>query len=142
MLRLLFKMFGMRALKTAVAGGKRPPMLDFGLGLALLRDRRVPIQSKLTALALGVVALVVLNTLELPVEMLIAALLNVPGIGIDLLIEGVEIIAGPLLFGALFLTRFAPREIVQQMRAERYGVYTVDSAPRPPVANPRMFDRV
>src|SRR5580765_4190964 len=99
MLKWAIRLLGVRALKTAVAGGKRPPILDFGLGFTLLRDRRVPVATKLMALLLGIAAVFALSALELPVEMLIAALLNVPGIGLDFVIEGVEIIAGPILFG-------------------------------------------
>ena len=43
-------------LKKAVTGGKRPPFIDIGLGFALLKDRRVPVRAKGTALLLGAVA--------------------------------------------------------------------------------------
>jgi hypothetical protein len=122
MLKLLLRLLGMRALKSAVAGGKRPPILDFGLGMKLFKDRRVPVGSKVLSLALGVIAIAVLNVLELPVEALIAAVLNLPGIGFDILLSGVEILAGPFLLGALFLMRLAPRQLVAQARQERYGM--------------------
>src|SRR5690242_14658680 len=106
----IVKLLGMRALKKAVTsahGGRRPPIIDFGLGFALLKDRRVPVASKLLALMLGVVALMALTALELPVELIVAALLNLPGVGMDLVVDGIEIVAGPLLFGSLFLIRLA-----------------------------------
>lgn len=134
MFRWAFKLLGVRALKTAVAGGNRPPILDVKLGFTLLRDRRVPIATKLLALMLGVAAVFALSALELPVELLIAALLNVPGVGLDFVIEGLEIIAGPILFGSLFLLRLAPQAVVQQLRDERYGLA---SAAAPPV-HPRQ----
>jgi len=136
MLRWAFRLLGVRALKSAVSGGRRPPLLDFGLGFSLFRDRRVAVSNKAVALLLGMGALVVLTALELPVEAIIAALLNLPGIGLDMVIEGVEIIAGPLLFASLFLTRLAPREIVERIRAERYGVYTVEADPAAPQRPP------
>jgi hypothetical protein len=129
MLKWAFRLLGARALKTAVAGGNRPPILDVGLGFSLLRDRRVPVTTKLMALVLGVAAVFALSALELPVELLIAALLNVPGIGLDLVVEGVEIIAGPILFGSLFLLRMAPRGLVQQLREERYGLSAIGVPP-------------
>jgi hypothetical protein len=129
MLKWAFRLLGVRALKTTVAGGKRPPILDVGLGFTLLRDRRVPVATKLIALLLGIAAVFALSALELPVEMLIAALLNVPGIGLDFVIEGVEIIAGPILFGSLFLLRLAPRHIVEQLRTERYRMFTPSMPP-------------
>ena len=128
MLKLVLRLLGMRALKSAVTSGKRPPILDFGLGTQLLKDRRVPIRSKALSLALGVIAIAVLNILELPVEALIAAVLNLPGVGFDVLLTGVEILAGPFLVGALFLTRLAPRHIVAQARQERYGTMLANSA--------------
>ena len=131
MLRWLLRWFGFRMLRRAVVGGKRPPLLDFGLGFALLKDRRVPLRSKGTAVLLGCVATAALIALELPVEALIALLFNVPGLGLDFAIDGLEAVAGPLLFGALLIPRLAPRGIVDRLRAERYGL-----PPQPAYAPP------
>src|SRR5262245_2128548 len=38
MLRRLFRWLGFRAVRSAVVGRGRPPLLDIGLGFALLRD--------------------------------------------------------------------------------------------------------
>src|SRR5579871_6378237 len=123
MLRWLLRAFGLRAMRSALRneiGGRRPPLLDFGLGLALFRDRRVSIGLKALALLLGGLIVAGLVALELPVEALVGLLLNIPGIGIDAVVDGLEVIAGPLLFGALLLTRLAPAQIVERLRAERY----------------------
>jgi len=138
MLKWLLRALGIRALRTAVHGGSRPPILDFGLGISLLRDRRVPVRSKATALLLGFGALMVLNVLELPVEALIAVLLNVPGIGLDVMINGIELLAGPILFGALFVIRLAPPDIVAQLRLERNGIPVVT---QPTGVPPRHHNR-
>lgn len=121
MLKWAFRLLGGRALRKVVAGNGRPPILDVGLGFTLLRDRRVRVATKLTALLLGLAVVFALSIIELPVEILIAALLNLPGVGLDFAIEGLEIIAGPILFGSLFLLRLAPRNLVQLLRDERYG---------------------
>ena len=120
MLRWLLRAFGLRAMRSVVVGGRRPPLLDFGLGFALLRDRHVSIGIKALALLLGSLVVAALVALELPVEALVGFLLNIPGVGIDAIVDGLEVIAGPLLFGALLLTRLAPQEIVEHLRRERY----------------------
>jgi hypothetical protein len=52
---------------------------------------------------------------------MIALLLNVPGLGFDLMIDGLEMLAGPVLVASLLLPKLAPAPIVDQMRAERGG---------------------
>jgi len=120
---MLFKMFGMKMAKHALHGnGRRAPLIDVGLGFALLRDRRVPVAKKGLALLLGGLAIAGLIALEAPVEMLIGLLLNAPGLGMDLLVDGIEMLAGPVLIASLLLTHMAPKEIVEQVRGERQGV--------------------
>jgi hypothetical protein len=112
MFRLLLRMMGMRAATKAIAGtGGRPPLLDFRTGFALFRDGRVPAPTKLLALMLGGAATALMVALEVPVEAVIGFVLNIPGVGLDLAVDGLEMVAGPLLFGALFLTRLAPKAI-------------------------------
>ncbi len=112
---------GHHAVKHAVTGGRRP-IIDIGLGLALLRDGRVPLARKAMALLMGAVAVFVMIGLELPVETMIALLLNIPGVGLDIAIDGLEAVAGPILIGSLFLIRLAPPTLVEQVRAERLGL--------------------
>ena len=103
--------------------------LDLKLGYALLRDRRVPFRSKAASLALGLGALVLVGILELPVEAILAALVPLIGLGGDLLLDGVEIIVGPLLAACLVLPYLAPSAVVAQIRRERAGIK--DSAEGP-----------
>ena len=98
--------------------GENKP-LDFKLGAALFRDRRVAVPHKMAALALGFIGVVILNAVELPVETLLALALPVVGFGIDLALNGFEWIAGPLLMAAFALPHIAPREFVQRVREER-----------------------
>ena len=103
--------------------------LDFRLGVALFRDRRVPVPHKMMALALGVIILVSLNAMELPLDTLVAFLLPVIGAGIDLAFNGIENIIGPLLLAALLLPHVAPKALVERIRAERGGpLPVVDTA--------------
>src|SRR5689334_13584892 len=90
MLRWVLKWLGFRMLKRAVGRGKGLPMLDIGLGFSLLKDRRVPLRSKGMAQLLGGVATAALIALELPVEALVALLMNLPGVGLDFVIDGLE----------------------------------------------------
>src|ERR1043166_8733847 len=119
MLTWFVRWLGFRAVRRSITSGRGRPFFDIGLGFALLRDRRVPIIRKLAALGLGGLAMAALVMLELPVEGLIAALLNLPGIGLDFLVDGLEILAGPLIFGSLFLIRLTPPHIAALLRAER-----------------------
>ena len=60
------------------------------LGLALLRDKRVPLKSKLLALGAGVVEL-----LQLPIESIVALVLPIIGAAGDLAIDGAEVSSVP-----------------------------------------------
>jgi len=95
------------------------PLLDIRLGFALMRDRRVPLRSKLVAILLGLAVTALVEFLELPVEALISMLLPVLGAAGDLVLDGAEIVAGPLLLANVLLPCLAPRPIVDQIRAER-----------------------
>lgn len=120
--------------KASTANGTRPPLVDFGLGFDLMRDRRVPVGAKGLAVLLGAALIGLFITLELPVEAIVGALLNIVGFGFDFLVDGLEVLAGPLLFGALMLPRLAPAHIVARIRAERSGIpiETAASEPVPP----------
>jgi hypothetical protein len=131
MMRWLLRGIGLHLFKQAVIGGKRPPLLDMGLGFALLKDRRVPASTRAMALVLGAAATAALIAVELPVEALIALFFNVPGLGFDIALDGLEALAGPLLFGSLLISRLAPRNVVERARAERAGAWPPASpAPR------------
>ncbi len=96
--------------------------LDLQLGIALFRDKRVPVAAKMGAMAIGFGAIMAWNVLELPVEALIAFLLPVVGLGIDIAWNGAQTIVGSLLFAGLALPHIAPKSLVQTIRAERNPV--------------------
>src|SRR5579863_8073922 len=97
---------------------RRFPPLDAPLGFALLRDRRVSRLHKVRALMLGggVVAGII------GVAMLVSHWLGVPGHGLDMVADGLGLVSGSLLFGALMLMRLAPTEVVTRLHCERYPV--------------------
>jgi hypothetical protein len=99
----------------------RKPLIDLRLGFALMRDGRVPLRFKLIAFLLGLGITGVVEFLELPVEGVISMLLPILGVAGDVVIDGAEIIAGPLLLANLLLPFVAPREIVELVRSERSG---------------------
>jgi hypothetical protein len=130
MLGWILRLIGMRAVgrvvgKREASGAGRSPAiraLDIGFGFALFRDRRVPVAAKGLALIVGGLLVSLLISLEVPVELLVAGLLNLLGAGMDIAIDGLEMLVGPVLLGALLLVHLAPREIVERIRGERYGV--------------------
>jgi hypothetical protein len=95
------------------------PLVDMKLGFALMRDSRVPLRSKAFALLLGLAATGLVEFLEIPVEGILAAMVPILGIAGDLVIDGAEAIAGPLLLANALLSFVAPREIVDRIRSER-----------------------
>jgi hypothetical protein len=107
-----------RAARNYIGEGKR---IDAKLGIALFRDRRVPVPAKMAAIALGFVLMTVLNALQLPLDAVIAFLLPFVGLGVELMWNGAETLIGTLLFSALALPFVAPKGIVERIRAERAG---------------------
>jgi hypothetical protein len=95
-------------------------LLDWKLGGALLRDRRVPLLSKVAALAMGIAVVAVLEFIEIPVEEIVAL---VPFLGVlgDLALGGLEAIFIPLLLACLILPHIAPASVVEQIRREMNG---------------------
>jgi hypothetical protein len=93
--------------------------MNMTLGYALLRDRRVPIRTKLIALGIGAAGVGAIELLQLPVEGVVAALLPLIGAAGDLALDGAEAVIGPVLIAALLLPHLAPADLVQQIRAEK-----------------------
>jgi hypothetical protein len=89
------------------------------LGYALLRDKRVPIRTKLIALGIGAAIVGTVEVLQLPVEGVIAALLPLIGAAGDLAVDTAEAILGPVLIATVLLPHMAPADIVRQIQAER-----------------------
>jgi hypothetical protein len=96
--------------------------MNMTLGYALLRDRRVPIRTKLIALGMGAAAFGAVELLQLPVEGVVAALLPFIGAAGDLALDGAEAIIGPILIATLLLPHLAPADLVRQIRAETVGM--------------------
>jgi len=95
------------------------PLLDVKLGFALMCDRRVPLRSKLFAALLGFAITGIVEFLEVPVEGVLAAVVPILGIAGDFVLDGAELIAGPLLLANLLLPFIAPRATVERIRSER-----------------------
>lgn len=126
MKNMLVRKLGGPALSVAsrqVVGENKP--VDVRFGVALMRDRRVPVASKMAALALGFVLTFALEALELPLESVLAFLLPVIGFGINLVVDGAELLALPLLFSAALLPHIAPKPVVARIREERGGLVAI-----------------
>jgi hypothetical protein len=119
---LLLHLLGRRIVNKAVAKrAGRGRALDLGFGFALLRDRRIALGTKLLALSLGASLMLLIVALELPMESVWAMLLPFFGLGLDGVMDGMEMLIGPILFAALLLPFLAPKALVQQLHEERQG---------------------
>lgn len=102
-----------RTLGRALAANR---FLDFGLGIALMRDRRVPMPTKALAVGLGGVLTTLLVVFEVPVEGLVALALPLLGAALDVTADGAEEVLGTLILATLLLPHLAPRELVQAVK--------------------------
>lgn len=118
LLRLLGRRVGDRIVARHATGGG---ILDVRFGLSLFRDPRVPVRSKLAAVALGALVTVLLQPLEVPFEVVWAVLAPPVGLVSLLLFNGLEALVGPIILGALLVRRFTPPALLHRIRAERYG---------------------
>ncbi len=84
---------------------RRGGFLDMRYGFSLLISRNVPVIRKALALGIGAILAAGLIALELPFESIVAGLLNLFGVGLDVFLDGFEIVSGPILFAALLLPR-------------------------------------
>lgn len=86
--------------------------LNVPQGLLLMRAKHIPWCYKLLAFGLGALITALLMALELPVESLLATLLI--GLPIDISVDGLEAILGPLVFGSALLPLVLPRQLLQE----------------------------
>lgn len=119
MLKQIWNKYGSQMTQAAIANQAPGSRLNLKLGIALLRDRRVPIGSKLLSLGLGGGLLALLLALEIAPEGVLAALLPALGLAVDVIADGLEAIIVPFLFSGLMLPFLAPRPIVDEIMAER-----------------------
>ena len=100
---------GVRKLPTqaAMTYARRKGWIDIPGGLALLRDRNVPVGLKAKALGLGFLLMVVLQVLEFPLEAAAEAMTGLLATPLMLAFDGLEFLILPILFGAAILARIA-----------------------------------
>jgi hypothetical protein len=99
-------------------GCRLPTAMNMPLGYALLRDRRVPIRTKLIALGIGAATVGTIELLQLPIEGVVAMLLPFIGAAGDLALDGAEAVVGPVLIATLLLPYLASPDLVRQIRTE------------------------
>jgi|SRR5215469_4447893 len=92
--------------------------MDVRLGYRLLKDNRVPLRAKLTALGIGAACIAALEVLEMPLEAVLAAILPLVGITGDIALGGAEVVFGPVLIATILLPYMVAPPLVQQIRAE------------------------
>ena len=98
------------------------PLLNMQLGYALLRDRRVPIRTKLIALGIGAAAIGAIEMLQLPVEGIIAVLLPFVGAAGDLVMDSAEAVIGPVLIATILLPISRPPTSSGRSAPNAHGV--------------------
>jgi hypothetical protein len=126
--KTIIKRVGGQVAAQAVSEQRKPGnLLDFKLGVSLMRDGRVPVPTKLLALGIGVAATFLLEAFEMPLEALVAMVLPGVGLAANFAMDGLESVICPLLFGALALPHIAPKPVAAEARAVRRGV----SEPQP-----------
>ena len=88
---------------------RRKGWIDVPGGLALMRDPSVAFGQKATALGLGLMLTVLLEALEFPLEGLLSAMTGFLAAPIFGIVDGLEFLILPVLFGAAILARAAGR---------------------------------
>src|SRR5262245_44060403 len=99
--------------------------MDIRLGYKLLRDNRVPMRAKLTALGIGAAFNGSAEGTALPLEAVLAAILPLVGITSDIALGGAEAVIGPVLIATMLLPYMVAPPLVQQIRAEWEGARSV-----------------
>jgi hypothetical protein len=134
----VLKVVGRQAVHKAVAHQAKRGKLNPRLGLALLRDKRVPFGVKFKAVVLALMGMLCLNILEIPAEMILMVALPMLGVPINIAWNGLENIVGPILLTALLLPFLAPKEIVEPALMVQDGsVIDVEHHAPPPPPPPR-----
>ena len=93
--------------------------VDLGLGFALMRDGRIPMRVKAMTLGIGAALTAALVAAELPLEAMLALAIPLAGAGVDMIVDGAEEAIGAMIISAILLPHMAPRDLVDQIRAER-----------------------
>ncbi len=97
--------------QPGIGAMKRKGWLDIPGGFRLFFNRELPLRYKLTAVVAGIAITAAVVAMELPLETIVGGLLNLPGITLDLLVDGAEIVIGPVLFAAITLPHIARKRL-------------------------------
>ena len=119
--------------KTLARNSHTGGFLDVKLGFAMLKDRRVPLRSKLLALGVGAGLIALLIGLEVPLEGVLAVVLPVIGPAADLLTNSLEAVIGTVGFASMLLPHVAPKRLAQQIHNERDGIVEEPILSAPPM---------
>ncbi len=87
---------------------RRKGWIDIPSGLAMMRDRNVPVAMKIQSLGIGFLLMVLLQALEFPLEALVEVMTGLLATPLMLAIDGLEFLILPVLFGAAILARKSP----------------------------------
>jgi hypothetical protein len=96
--------FTNQTVHQVAAQGVRRAGIDPRRGWSLFWTRGVPAGSKITSLFVGVVATAILMAFEFPLEAIVATLAPIVGLVADAAIDGLEVIALPVLLACCMLS--------------------------------------
>lgn len=126
----LLRLLGHKATHAVVKHhAKKSGALNAKLGFALFKDPRIPISSKLLALSIGVTLTGLLLAIEVPLELILALFVPFVGGGLDLVIDGAEIILFPMLIACLVLPGIARKKVYVRQNTPPYRGEAIDMPP-------------
>ena len=114
----LIGLIGRHAPHAAVGHAHRRGWIDIKLGIALMRDQRVSILTKLAAIASGAALTAVFVALEVPLEAIVGALLPLLGLVFDIAFDGIEFLVLPIVIGSVVIRWLAPKHVVESLRSQ------------------------
>lgn len=87
---------------------RRKGWIDVPRGLELMKDRNVPVALKVQSLGLGFLLMLMIQTLEFPLQQALVLMTGLLALPLSFALDGLEFIALPIVFGAAILARRVP----------------------------------
>jgi hypothetical protein len=128
----LLRVFGHKAAhKVMERHTKRGGLFDVKYGFSLFRDPSVAMTSKVAAIGIGVGVTMLLMAVEAPLELILGLFIPFVGVGVDVAIDGLEVILFPMLVASLVLPRLVRQPSYVRVSApqSRYQGEVIDMPP-------------
>ena len=119
MLRILLGLLGHKLVKETVGQKVIGSRFNIKLGIALMRDGRLPWRYRFGAMSIGALTAFLLDLVELPLGAIFAVILPIIGVPIDLALLGIEDMAILPIVTLMALPFLAPKWLVEKVQQER-----------------------